>query len=275
MEREATRAATAQVTTRPPTTKAPHYSDLAGIDRSAKACGVRTRGAVIRSSRAVLAVTLAALTVLAGVALVAVSGSVAGAERVLVVTDADSGERLAAIPVESGSTITLAYTHSVEKTPVRDVYRVEGERLVNDRMVFHSYGAGLPANQPVERTDDGAFVVTPNRSYERLAVSPGERAGHELIVDGDRRDLVALADGADVVLGVERRESGLPALGAVVAGETAPHVAAAGPVAPSARSAHPDRSAPFATSGSTPPSEREQAHRLTSVRPPFRLPSKA
>lgn len=125
-------------------------------------------------------------------------------DRALVVSDADTGEPLLTVPVEGGTTVDLEYTHSVEKTPVRDSYEVRGAELDNVRMEFSSYGAGLPANQEVRR-DDGSFVFDPDRTYGRLVVSPGSVAGHELVVDEHRYDLVALADGEAVVLTVERR----------------------------------------------------------------------
>lgn len=119
-------------------------------------------------------------------------------ERTLVVADADSGDRLLEIPVEEGDEVTLSYTHSVEKTPVQDIYAVDGTELRADRMVFHSHGAGLPSDEPIERTDDG-FVVAGDGSYEELVVSPSSIAGHELVVDGERYDLVAESDGSIVL----------------------------------------------------------------------------
>lgn len=137
--------------------------------------------------------------------LLAVAGGAAiGAASVgptLVVTDAETGERLLEIPVAEGTTVTLAYTHSVERTPVRDRYVVRDGRLVMTRMTFESYGWGLPASADVERVN-GSFVAKPNRSYTSITVAPGRVAGHRLIV-GDRTvDLVALADGRSVRLAV-------------------------------------------------------------------------
>ncbi|WP_121744036.1 DUF1850 domain-containing protein [Natronorubrum halophilum] len=122
-------------------------------------------------------------------------------DRTLVVTDADTGDRLLEVPVDEGDEVTLSYTHSVEKTPVQDIYAVDGAELRADRMVFHSHGAGLPSDEPIERTDDG-FVVEGDGSYEELVVSPSPIAGHELVVDGERYDLVAQSEGS-VVLSID------------------------------------------------------------------------
>lgn len=124
------------------------------------------------------------------------------ADRTLVVADADSRERLFEIPVDQGQEVTLAYTHSVEKTPIEDVYVVDGSRLRADRSVFHSFGAGLPTTD-IERTAEG-YVVEGSTIHDELRVAPGEIAGHELIVGERRYPLAEVADGRVVLFLTER-----------------------------------------------------------------------
>lgn len=127
-------------------------------------------------------------------------------ERALVVVS-DGGKVLLSEPVTDETTVRLEYTHSVEKTPVADVYVVEGTTLRMIRMEFDSYGAGLPADAPVERAPDGdGYVYELNRTYERLDVSPGERAGHRLVIDDARYDLVERSGGEPVSIYVTERE---------------------------------------------------------------------
>jgi hypothetical protein len=150
-----------------------------------------------------LGAALLALAVLAFV-VVAVTAPIGS---VLVVEDIDSGERYVAEPVNDGSTVALEYMHSVEKSRVYDEYRVEGRTLVNTRMEFESYGWGLPARVDVTNVN-GTLVYDPDEpitELERLSVSPGRIAGHTLIVDERRYDLVAVTDGNDVTLHIERR----------------------------------------------------------------------
>lgn len=149
-----------------------------------------------------LAFALATLLVL-----VAAGGAAAvQSERVLVVEDADTGERLLSTPVENGTTVTLAYNHSVEGSPVRDVYAVRGDRLVMTRMEFASYGWGFPAQANVTR-ENGSFVSRPDDvRLSELYVSPGDVAGHRLLVGDETYDLVALSDGT-VRIHLERRST--------------------------------------------------------------------
>ena len=126
-------------------------------------------------------------------------------DRLLVVADAETDERLLAVPVSEGTTVALNYTHSVEKTPVLDVYEVNGTELEMVRMEFQSYGAGLPSRADVNITENGTFVFDPEGSYDHVYVKPGEIAGHELIIDDRTYDLVALSDAQSVNVYVTNR----------------------------------------------------------------------
>ena len=157
------------------------------------------------SNRSVLvAVVVIVVVASSGVVVSAASSGSAPDEptdqSTLLVIAEDTGAPLLAIPVQNGTIVTLAYNHSVEKTPVRDVYEVNGTAMTMVRMEFDSYGAGLPSHLPVERSESGTLVAYPNGTYERLTVQPGPIAGHTLEVGDESFDLVSLADGAVVSL---------------------------------------------------------------------------
>ncbi|RDI71883.1 DUF1850 domain-containing protein [Halopelagius longus] len=124
--------------------------------------------------------------------------------NVLVVSDAETGEDLLTVPVSEGTTVAIEYTHSVEKTQVIDEYTVRGDELEMTRMVFHSFGAGLPARADVRHVN-GSYVFDPPGSYEEFYVKPGHVAGHELRVGDETYDLVALSDARSVRLSIEQR----------------------------------------------------------------------
>jgi hypothetical protein len=138
--------------------------------------------------------------------LVVAVGLVSGGS-VLVVEDIETGETYLTVAVDNGSTVALEYTHSVEQSRVYDGYRIEGETLVNTRMEFESYGWGLPARVNVT-TVNGTLVYAPPEpitELEELLVSPGRVAGHTLIVDGRRYDLVTATDARDVRIHIDHR----------------------------------------------------------------------
>lgn len=121
-------------------------------------------------------------------------------QPVLVVETLD-GTELETIPVEPGTEVSIEYMHSVEKTEVRDVYEVREDGLEMTYMEFSSFGAGLPARADVEWTDNNTFIYrVRDTEPDSLIVSPGEVAGHELVVNGTRYDMVNLSDGESVRL---------------------------------------------------------------------------
>lgn len=131
--------------------------------------------------------TAARRVLVAGVILCCVLAGVASAVpggQALAVEDADSGERLLTIPVHEGTTVSLEYNHSVEKTRVLDQYAVRDGELEMTRMEFESFGWGLPSRVDVHE-EDGVYVFDPEGSYEEIHVTPGNVAHHRLHV-GDR-----------------------------------------------------------------------------------------
>lgn len=156
-----------------------------------------TDGRVQQGLRVLLAVVAIVLAVTAVAA-------ATPAGNALVVADASSGERLLATPVDEGTPVVLTYQHSVEKTPVHDVYVVHNGSLVMTRMEFQSYGWGLPARANVTR-ENGSFTFDPNGSYAELYVKPGRVADHRLRVGNRTYDLVALANAEGVRLSLTQR----------------------------------------------------------------------
>ncbi|MFW5900848.1 MAG: DUF1850 domain-containing protein [Halodesulfurarchaeum sp.] len=144
-----------------------------------------------------------ALVVLLLLALVGLTGA-ASTETVLVVQRVDSDETLIEQPVENGSTVSLEYTHSVEKSRVLEEYTVRGAQLEMTWMEFESYGWGLPATAEV-REENGTFVYDPPGKYDVVRVALGSAAGHELRVDGERYDLVKRSGANPVTMQVETR----------------------------------------------------------------------
>lgn len=138
-----------------------------------------------------------------GLALVLALTVPVGQQHVLVVTD-ESGDKVITAPVSPGDTVVLEYTHSVEKTTVRDVYAVRPGGLVMTEMEFQSYGAGLPATAPINITERGTFVRDmPADDPRSVRVATGEIADHDLYVGETRYDLAGRAAGQSVTITIE------------------------------------------------------------------------
>jgi hypothetical protein len=91
---------------------------------------------------------------------------------------------LLSICLGEGGAFELHYVHSVERTPVVEVYRVHDGAIVLEGMRFRSLGWGLPSEGYVRR--DGWFVVLGlGRRLGTLRVRTTRLNRHTLVV-GDR-----------------------------------------------------------------------------------------
>ena len=79
---------------------------------------------------------------------------------------------LLALPADDAS-FSLVYTHSVTRTPVTELYRIDGSEIVETEMRFEQHGPGLPTEADVGGTftrADGRFVVTMDRHLSEIVM---------------------------------------------------------------------------------------------------------
>lgn len=119
------------------------------------------------------------------------------------VADLGSGRVLWSRAVRPGERIELHYVHSVERTPVVEVFQPGPDGLKFIEMRFYSQGAGLPTQGYTREGDH--FVLRGDRMVGALPIRVSAVAGHSLQVGEDRVDLVRLAgDGTGVSLASRR-----------------------------------------------------------------------
>lgn len=108
-----------------------------------------------------------------------------------------SGHVLWRQAVSVGQAVELRYRHSVELTPVIEVFRAAPDGLWFIEMRFASQGAGLPTEGYIREGD--WFVLRRERRVGTLPLRVSSGSGHRLRVGDRELDLVALAgDGAGV-----------------------------------------------------------------------------
>lgn len=106
-----------------------------------------------------------------------------------------AGKILAALPIAS---LTLAWTHSIEKTRWEEDWSIEGKVLALREARIRGAGAGMepPAGA---RLENGIWHYTPPRASQsivRLTHSP-HVAGYEICIDGRCQPLADLLPGID------------------------------------------------------------------------------
>lgn len=145
--------------------------------------------------------TVAGITI----ALVLLCGAAAfvPVQTALVVTDTETGEQIIETEVTEGTSVHLEYTHSVERTPIVESYEVAGTELAEEKIIFRSFGAGLPATANMTVTDEG-YVVHSDETYASLTVALDPTPNHTLVVNEQQYHLLEKANGS-VSISVEEQ----------------------------------------------------------------------
>lgn len=115
----------------------------------------------------------------------------------LVISEVRTGHILWCSPMKEGEEFVLSFTHSVNRRPVFDTLRVQGDHLVIVKSVFDTFGAGMPEAS----TEEGQFSVLPggwlqwslNRPVPEIILRVGEVANHVLMIKAREFSLAELA----------------------------------------------------------------------------------
>lgn len=99
--------------------------------------------------------------------------------------------------VKQGEEFTVVYTHSVEKSPVTETYKVDGKKIILLETTFKSFGAGLPATTPYKfEIADGIFrIYDIDEKMETVMYRTGaEIANHEILIGGDSYSFLSFSE---------------------------------------------------------------------------------
>jgi len=113
-------------------------------------------------------------------------------------------------PVMGGDRFYIDYIHSLDKTPVRDIFLVsqKGELILLEEQ-YEWYGAGLafhPEGKGNILFDENCTRVLINRPYDPFHLRVGHIANHTLTVNSEKIPLLSIANGGDLlVFAIERR----------------------------------------------------------------------
>lgn len=116
---------------------------------------------------------------------------------VLVITDLKSESVVLCSHMADREEFVISFTHSVNRRPVYDTLRVDGDRLVIVKSRFDAFGAGMPdASTPdgtLKVTENGWLEYTVNRPVPEITVRVGRVANHVLQIKNRDFSLADLA----------------------------------------------------------------------------------
>jgi hypothetical protein len=115
----------------------------------------------------------------------------------LILKNGDTGQVISAFPVEDGEEFAVTFIHSVNQSPVTDVYQIRKGAIYVTRTIYYAFGAGvqtqLEEGQRLEYGEDGAMIISGfNRRLDSLSYIVGTVSDHILQVGGEKISLRAL-----------------------------------------------------------------------------------
>ena len=108
--------------------------------------------------------------------------------RQFVVADESSGEILLSTAVEPGDVFGMKYIHSVNKSPIEDVFEIlDDNSIMLKKTIFRSFGAGVPyeleEGQLLDVRDDRIEISNINRQIDSYLLKVGTIAEHTLCIN--------------------------------------------------------------------------------------------
>ena len=108
----------------------------------------------------------------------------------LILRNGDSGDIIKAFPVRDGDEFSITFVHSVNNSPVTDVYKIQNNSIYVVRTIYYSFGAGvqteLEEGQTLEYGEDGSMIISGfNQRRDNLSYIVGTVSDHILVVNDE------------------------------------------------------------------------------------------
>lgn len=106
-------------------------------------------------------------------------------ERNLVLSDQESGQVYVTYPVENGDTFAVEFVHSVNKSPVRDVFEIRDGEIWNTQCIYYGFGAGveeeLGEGETLSYGENGEMIISDiEKKMDTMVIVVGTISDHTL-----------------------------------------------------------------------------------------------
>ena len=123
----------------------------------------------------------------------------------LVLSNADSGQVYATYPVENGDTFAVEFIHSVNKSPVRDVYEIREGEIWNTQCIYYGFGAGveeeLGEGETLSYGENGEMTISNiEKKIDNMVIVVGTISDHTLYLGDETISLRDLCGRSSKVL---------------------------------------------------------------------------
>lgn len=109
----------------------------------------------------------------------------------------ETGETIRLFDVEEGTEFSVEFIHSVNKSPVKDVFVVREGKIYADRTVYSAFGAGVQTEveegQTLEFDENGNMIVSGfDIEFPQVKYIVGTVSDHVLEIQGESISLTEL-----------------------------------------------------------------------------------
>lgn len=123
----------------------------------------------------------------------------------LVLSDRESGQVYATYPVENGDTFAVEFVHSVNKSPVRDVFEIRDGEIWNVQCIYYGFGAGveeeLAEGETLSYGENGEMIISNiEKKMDNLVIVVGTISDHTLYLGEETVSLRDLCGRSSKVL---------------------------------------------------------------------------
>lgn len=106
----------------------------------------------------------------------------------------DTGEVYARYQVEEGEEFSIGFIHSVNKSPLTDVYEIKNHKIYVTKTIYYGFGAGVQTEiedgQTLTFGDHGEMIVSGfNQEMSHLSYIVGTVSDHTLTISGQEISL--------------------------------------------------------------------------------------
>lgn len=114
----------------------------------------------------------------------------------LIIKNADTGVVIAQYPISLGDRFSVTFIHSVNKSPVTDVYEIRKDGIYVVQTIYYSFGAGVQTEieegQTLQYGEDGSMIVSGfDKRLDNLSYIVGTVSDHTLKIGGQ---IISLRD---------------------------------------------------------------------------------
>ena len=132
-------------------------------------------------------ITITAVALVAAVIILITLSSLQG--PVLVLEDDQTGKVYMKIPVSDGDEFSLTFVHSVNKSPVSDIYQIRGGDIYLTGTIYYGFGAGVPTelygDQVMSYGENGEMIISNmDTLIPHLVYLAGTVNDHNLSING-------------------------------------------------------------------------------------------